>query len=738
MTQVSQVSPELSRGVLALSRALVTAARAWTLYPPEHPAVAAALDRFADTVNDATGDAVFSFGVSPDALFIEGVAVPPSPPISEAAQLLHERDILQLTFVGHISTDAARRLVALLGIDSATLRARGGPGEVWATDGAGSIAIEQVDYRKVLEDHEAKAPREDDVWKSIVRSIVEGRKTFDQLQQERLLAIAADAGLIHELATAVMAPKHGADGSPMITTQAATVLAAFRHLAMIVSVTARDKLSDVMRNLAEAAASLDPHVVMQMMHERDDADEAGVPVVGGMAAAFDDAKVAQLLATALASDGTASDRLASVFNTIAPDAERKRRVLTLTRVLLSESDFGKSGQFTVLWTSMEELLLSYNETPFVSTSYRNALDGANARAAGMQSDLPKELLEWMETLGQDNVRRLSVILLLDLLRLERDPAKASDIAADVGSLADDLLLAGAYQDALPLVLALRETSERRDAPGREGARKALDAVAKSDGLRESAGLVGDLGNEEYARLKTICAQIGPSVVALLRSALQLEGESIRRERAAEIMMSFGGSAIAGLSPLVDDPHWVTQRNLADLLGRLGLAEGVPLLQTLLRKADALAIGTVIGALADIKDPAAARAIQTVLRTATGDARRAVVSALVAERDSRVVPMLVRILEESDAIKEHTTVVDTIGALAIVGGDAAVRPLATVMARRSWFARAKMRATKEASVAALMKIGSASATAALDEAAVRGDWQLRKIVRRMRTGVGGRQ
>src|SRR5262249_13457107 len=40
MSQVSQLSPELARGVLQLAQALLAAARTWTLYPPEHPAVA--------------------------------------------------------------------------------------------------------------------------------------------------------------------------------------------------------------------------------------------------------------------------------------------------------------------------------------------------------------------------------------------------------------------------------------------------------------------------------------------------------------------------------------------------------------------------------------------------------------------------------------------------------------------------------------------------------------------------
>ena len=48
----------------------------------------------------------------------------------------------------------------------------------------------------------------------------------------------------------------------------------------------------------------------------------------------------------------------------------------------------------------------------------------------------------------------------------------------------------------------------------------------------------------------------------------------------------------------------------------------------------------VAALGVIQDPAAARAIHTVLRAATGEVRRAVIEALVAERDPRVVPMLV--------------------------------------------------------------------------------------------------
>ena len=54
MAEVTPLSPELSRSVLALARALVAAARSWALYPPDHPAVATSVDRLRTALAAAT------------------------------------------------------------------------------------------------------------------------------------------------------------------------------------------------------------------------------------------------------------------------------------------------------------------------------------------------------------------------------------------------------------------------------------------------------------------------------------------------------------------------------------------------------------------------------------------------------------------------------------------------------------------------------------------------------------
>ena len=64
-----------------------------------------------------------------------------------------------------------------------------------------------------------------------------------------------------------------------------------------------------------------------------------------------------LLARALATPGHPTNRLAQVLDTLAPDDERKRRVLTLAKRLISERDFGSKRPIDDIRQSLDELLL---------------------------------------------------------------------------------------------------------------------------------------------------------------------------------------------------------------------------------------------------------------------------------------------------------------------------------------------------------------------------------------------
>ena len=91
------LSSELIRQSIALARALSAGARSWALYPPEHPAVSAAVNRLVLATRESTAGAAFTFGVTAQTLLVAGLPVPAEQPVAEAARLLHNHDILPLT-----------------------------------------------------------------------------------------------------------------------------------------------------------------------------------------------------------------------------------------------------------------------------------------------------------------------------------------------------------------------------------------------------------------------------------------------------------------------------------------------------------------------------------------------------------------------------------------------------------------------------------------------------------------
>src|SRR5258708_6614466 len=230
MSQASQLSPELARGLLQLARALLAAARNWTLYPPDHPTVRASVSRLSDAIKQTTAGAIFSIGITPETLLIEGAAADAGQGgIGEAAALLHDRDLLRITVVGDVPDDAVHAPLRVLAPDTHDRPQRGGPERIWKTDGHPSIQLEQIDYATLLARDEgvvAEPARRDDLWKSIVLSITSALTVFDEAAQDRILAIAGSAPDIGDLATAVASPRCAMDGSPMITSQPTPALPA--------------------------------------------------------------------------------------------------------------------------------------------------------------------------------------------------------------------------------------------------------------------------------------------------------------------------------------------------------------------------------------------------------------------------------------------------------------------------------------------------------------------------------
>ena len=373
----------------------------------------------------------------------------------------------------------------------------------------------------------------------------------------------------------------------MITSQAATVLAAFRHLTSIVSVMSPDRLSDVMSNLATAAGQ--PRSAGRHAGDADAgrSRRRRSPSSRGIAAAFDDAKVAQLLATALALEG---QRLGSARDDLQHHRAGRRSQAARPDDDAQHVERDRLRQVGTVPGAVDvdggAARLVQRRSRSCRSSIARALDGVGGRAERMAAgDLPPELPSWMETLGQDNVRALSVTLLIDLLTLERDATRAAEHRARHGSArrgSADVRRVRRCQDG---DARAGRTRRAPSAIGRDACRQALDRLGESLAMRETAALLGDLdaagaGDDSRDRRRRSAR---PSIEAL-KPVMMVEEDRRASQRAADAIVGFGGAAIQRLASLARRPTLVrpAQRRAAARPDRRRRRR-VPLLQPLLRQ-----------------------------------------------------------------------------------------------------------------------------------------------------------
>ena len=729
MAQRAASTADTIRSAVNLARALTIGLRSWSFYPPEHPAVGLAVEKLMAAGAEATVGGLLQLAVTPHALLVDGVILDSQElSVAECAALLHDRDILQITIVAAPDESVVRALLSVLSLDRETRRERGGPAAIWAAEAQTSVLVEQIDYQEILErDFDEGAARRDATWPAIVRSIVGGRKMFTVEEQQRLLEISRDVGAIGELAKDTKEPFCTPDGSPLLTTQAATILAVYRHIAKTVTALEPERAQEVMESLTLAASGLDPATAFEVLRQEETTDDT-IQIVSALKATFDDQQIALLLARAMATPGHPTARLAQVLDTMAPDDERKRRVLTLAKRLVGERDFGNKRPIDDIRQSLDELLLNYDESTYVSNEYRQSMDLATTRAADLSArGLPPEMSAWLDTLGHESVRRLSGQLLMDLLRNERDADRAAETARDMGAFVEELLLAGVFGEGVPVIQELVAAIDRKPALAPRAYRDAVDAIGRSTAYTEAATALAEQSAEEFGDFQLLSLGIGSSTAAGLLTAYQREDGGLGADRASGLLAQLGPPVIPHLVHAIDAAPWYAQREIARVLGQIGTAAAVPPLQTLLRRADLRVMQTAVASIARIDDPAAARALHTVLKSTSGEARTAVIAALVGLKDPRVVPMLARILHDSDAFgDEHGLVLDTLGALASIRDDRAIPQIATLAKQRRWLNWGKTRRLRETALRTLLRIGSQRSRQAFDELATSGDFFLRRL------------
>ncbi|MGC4083099.1 MAG: HEAT repeat domain-containing protein [Vicinamibacterales bacterium] len=712
------------------ARAFKAAARAVVLYPDAHPAITTTLGRLVQLTAPPQFSAPMTLDVTAHGLSIGGAAAArPDTAIAELATILHTHLIGELTVHPGGDLQAWRTFLRLLGRAPDDVRAEGGIARLWTTMAGRHVEIREIDYAEVLRE---RASGIEASWQQVIAHCLTG-KAFDIPEDllQSLLTGDVDSDILTEVFRELDRVVEAAGGG--IGARAAALIRLLRGIVHAVHERAPHEDDRIMRDLAMALGHTSPDVLLSVLAQKGEEGDTGTPVVGAVVERMPDGTIASFVARHAVERSTPIDRVAQAFQALVVDEARRERLVGMAHDTAIVS--GAEGDaFERSWQEIAQRLLSqYSDEPFVSEQYGRTLTSIRADAVDVEQtsdDPPERLSAWLGTVATSELRRLDLMLVLDLLHIEQDPDRRRALMTPVVSLIDDLLLVGDVDaaDRLVDVLRIEATSDASD-PRQPIADDALARLVTPATMRHIVSHLPTLDDGQFARLKTICLSLGERFVQPLAETLSLEERTRTRERLTEILLGFGGVGRREIEQLKGSANPAVRRTAIFLLREFGGSDALPDLKELLDDAESGVQRDAVRAILQIGSDEGYRVLEQALETGTQQSRDAIMQALASQRDERAAPLLTYILEHVNHAGNlgwvYQRALDLLGQLR---DPQAIPALEAALHRGEWWAPRRTAALRHAAASALARIGTTEAVGVLGDAARNGSRGVRAAAR----------
>jgi len=723
------MSAEQAATLAEFARASKTAARSVSLYPGAHPAIQASLSRVSAAAARLVGGADLTLTVHPDTLVIDGrTPARPDAAIGELAGLLHERLVGELRIERAAAVDDWRALLLLLARAADELIAEGGIAKAWAATGRGRFEIREIDYAEVLRE---RAGGDGAAWDRIIEHCLRGdASAIDDRALSALLDTLGDAsrfgGLLERL-------QDSGEGASVGARAAALLQLVRRMIEASAEQRGREGEELVLRTVADAAPRLTPEMLLGLIAQARSGDQAQAQLASAVVDRMQDGGIASFVAGSVVAGHGASERLAQAFEALVPEMDRKERLLDLARQEAANGPLGGESGFDGLWESVAKMLTSYSDEPFVSDEYARELSGAKAQAIEVErvsDDPPERIQAWMATVSDGALRQHDLTLLLDLLRIESDPARWRDVAAIAVADVERRTLLGQIPEALALTSALaRDRAPDGRSTLRAHADSAIDTLASGRLVRHIVLHARKTDDEDAGPLSGLCQTIGPAIIRPLAEALAVEENSRAIKQLRDVLLAFGAAGRHSVEQLKSSSNPAVRRTAIDLLRVFGGRDALPELASMLDDADPQVQRESIRAIVQIGSEEAYAVLKHAL-VGAGASRETILQQLIGLRDEKAVPLLCYVLNQSaprgKLVQVHAQIIEALGGLS--AHPESTRTLRAILHRGEWWAPFRTAALRQSAAGALRRIGAPDTIAVLEEAARTGGRRVRAAAR----------
>ena len=726
---VEAMPVDLSTALAEFARACKSAARAVSLYPGTHPAIAVALSRVASASKRLTTSGAVTVGVHPDILVMDGrVPARPDSAITELAILLHERLVGELRVTPDAGADEWHALLLILARAPEELQQNGGVADAWTASGRTHLEIREIDYAEVLRE---RAGGQEAAWDRIIAFCLQGdAATLDDRALTTLLETIRDPKQFAELLERLQAS--AAASSAGIGATAAALLQLLQIAVEAATARGLDTES-VLQTMGTSMARLTPEMLLAVLTARKGGSPGEAAIASSVIEHMNDDTIASFVANSVAADHGATERLAHAFEALVPESERREQLLDLAEEKARLTDLGKEATFDDLWQSAAEMLTSYSDKKYVSEEYGRELSAAKSRATEVErvsDDPPERVHQWLQTISDAAVQTLDTQLLLDLLRIEENPDQWSRLAEIAAGEVERRALLGELEAAATLADSIVREQQPDGRPRLAPAASALaDKLTAGSLIRHVVAQLRKGDDSTAAVAGRLCHSLGSSAVQPLAEALASEDNNRAIRALREILLDFGAVGRSSVEQLKNSANPAVRRTAIDLLRVFGGDDALPELESMLGDADPQVQRESTRAIVQIGTDAAFAILQRAL--ASGSASRdTIIQQLIALRDDKAIPLLCHVLNHTQPRGElaaaHLQILEALGALSTHAES--TRTLRMALHRGDWWAPRRTSMLREAAAAALARIGSPETNEVLKEAARDGSRGVRRIAR----------
>ena len=721
------MSADQSGALADFARTCRAAARSVSLYPRTHPSIQAALLRVTAAAGRLIPADDLVLTIHPDMLVIDGRSPQrPDAAIGELAVLMHERLIGEIRIQRTATLEDWHALLLLLARAPEELMAEGGIGKAWTAAGREHFEIREIDYAEVLRERAGEGAKE---WDAIIRFCLEGGGTLEERELAALLELLKDSSRFGELLERLQTAE--TDGDASVSARAAALITLVQKLLEATSHMPKAQGEDVVLQMtADGVSRLTPDMLLALVR-RSQSEGEHAQIASAVLDRVTDETAASFVANAIVKERGASERLAQALEALVVDGGHKQRLLDMAKEEAAGTPFGREASFEELWQSATDMLTSYSDERYVSADYARELSGARKQAIDVErvSDDPAERIQaWLATISDAAVRQLDFQLLLDLLKVEKDPMWWAEIAGIAAAEVERRTLEGDVHAALQATKAIG----REAGPGgrellRGAAQSTIDRLASGRLARHLVVQLRKVDDEGVEPITQLCHAVGSRIVKALAEALMTEDNARAVRRLRDLLLGFGAAGREAVEQLKMSPNPAARRTAIELLRMLGGHNALTDLAAMLGDADPQVQREAVRALIHMGSP---EAVATVRRALGTGAAPTILQELIGLRDEKVAPLLCPLLAQSKPrgplVELHTQIMEALGALG--GHPDSVQALRAALYRGEWWAPGRTAALRRTAAAALRRIGTPDALAVLEEAAKKGTRGVRNAAR----------